>query len=70
MYDYYRQSSISFVTGFIRFNYHSPPDGSMKEKVLAAMQEIAFSTHSQGQSCVQFVPRTQEKDYVVFTSVV
>ncbi|XP_062587484.1 astacin-like metalloendopeptidase [Saccostrea cucullata] len=63
-------SNRLWANGKVPVSFDSSVVGSMKEKVLAAMQEISFSTHSNGQTCVQFVPRTQEKDYVVFTSVV
>uniref|UniRef100_A0A8W8NRV0 MAM domain-containing protein n=1 Tax=Magallana gigas TaxID=29159 RepID=A0A8W8NRV0_MAGGI len=63
-------SSRLWANGKVPVAFDVSLDGSMKEKVLAAMQEISFSTHANGMPCVQFVPRTQEKDYVVFTSVV
>ena len=45
-------------------------DGSMKEKVLSALQEISMSTYAGGKNCITFVPRQNEPDYVEFTSVV
>ncbi|KAK3088196.1 hypothetical protein FSP39_016066, partial [Pinctada imbricata] len=55
--------------GVIPVVFNDTVDGSMKEKVLAALQEVSMSTYAGGKNCITFVPRMNEPDYVEFTSV-
>merc|ERR1712179_535935 len=53
--------------GVVPVEFDDSVDGFTLEKLFASMQEVQFSTFSGARSCVSFVPRESEENYLVFS---